>query len=131
MQYDYIIEVCKENPYRDPETGRFTFAPGGKNAPETVPDDDTDVIIEIGDSRGLEPIKLSMQEYAMVVSELNTYLTTEERNKFILTKRIGSVKYTFENHGFGNYRFLDRISGDDDDVEITRGVIDDFEGAQD
>lgn len=131
MQYDYIIEVSKENPYRDPKTGRFIFAPSGKNAPETVPDDDTDVIIEIGDSRGLEPIKLSKQEYAMVVSELNTHLTTEERNKFILTKRIGSVKYTFENHGFGHYRFLDRISEDDDDVEITRGVIDDFEGAQD
>lgn len=131
MKYDYIIEICKENPYRDPKTGRFTFASGGKNSPETVSDDDTDVIIEIGDSRGLEPIKLSKQEYAMVVSELNTHLTTEERSKVILTKRIGSVKYTFENHGFGNYRFLDRISGDDDDVEITRGVIDDFEGAQD
>lgn len=60
----------------------------------------------------------------MVVEELNTHLTTEERKKFILTKRIGLVEYTFENHGPGEYRFLRRAMLDDEDLDIVRGVLD-------
>lgn len=115
MQYDYIVEVCKENPYRDPKTGRFTFAPGGKNSPETVPEDDTDVIIEIDrkqpkkyNIKNLPTIRLPKDEWAMVVSELNTHLSKEQRALPVVSKTIGFYTYTFENFGFDNYRFVDR-----------------------
>lgn len=42
----------------------------------------------------------------MVVSELNTNLTKEERKKKFLYKAIGNNVYFFENLGFNEYRFI-------------------------
>ena len=51
-------------------------------------------------------IQLPKEEYAMVVSELNTNLTKEERKKKFLYKAIGNNVYFFENLGFNEYRFI-------------------------
>ena len=56
-----------------------------------------------------EAIWLEKKEYAHVMSELNTHLTTEERGKKISSKRIGNYLYVFINHGFNNYKFIDKI----------------------
>lgn len=54
----------------------------------------------------IESIILPKNEYAHVMSELNTNLTKEEREKHILVKPIGDFYYTIENNGFNNYRII-------------------------
>ena len=49
---------------------------------------------------GIKPIILSKNEYAHVMSELNTNLTKEEREKHILVRPIGDFYYTIERNGF-------------------------------
>ena len=53
-------------------------------------------------------IRLDKQEYVHVVSELNTNLTKAERKK-ILSRAIGNHIYVFENKGFDNYRFIEKM----------------------
>jgi hypothetical protein len=53
-------------------------------------------------------IKLSKEEYARVVSELNTNLTKEELEKPIIQRAIGNHLYTVRNYGFGHYGFIGR-----------------------
>lgn len=50
-----------------------------------------------------EPLFLPLNEYAHVVSEVNTNLTNEERKKNILVKPVGDYYYTFINKGFNDY----------------------------
>lgn len=58
------------------------------------------------DSKDFETIYLSSNEYAHVMSELNTHLSEEQRKKEIITKAIGDYYYTIENNGFDNYRII-------------------------
>lgn len=53
-------------------------------------------------------IKLPKQEYAQVMSELNTNLSREQRAQKIITKCIGDYVYTVENNGFDDYRIIGR-----------------------
>ena len=57
-------------------------------------------------------VKLSKEEYARVVSALNTNLTKEEREKKILQRAIGNYNYIIENNGFDNYRIIAKIKID-------------------
>ncbi|MCD7879537.1 MAG: hypothetical protein LUG16_06350 [Candidatus Gastranaerophilales bacterium] len=53
-------------------------------------------------------IWLSPEEYAMVISELNTNLTQEELLKKTVTKQIGNYEYVIEIYDFNEYRILHR-----------------------
>ena len=70
--------------------------------------DDTIYVHPRYGSYGFEGIRLPDDEFAMVVEALNTHLTAAEKKEFVMKKRIGKVEYTFENHGHGEYRFLER-----------------------
>ena len=74
---------------------------------------------------------LPPKEFTMVTEELNTHLSDEEKENFIITKRIGLIAYTFEYHGYNDYRFLNKVAFDDDDVDIARGVTYEFERDED
>ena len=50
-----------------------------------------------------EQIILPKDEYAMVMSELNTHMSDEDRSRRIVTKPIGSYYYTVINNGFDDY----------------------------
>lgn len=57
-------------------------------------------------SSDFKTVHLPKNEYAMVMHELNTHLSAEERERKIVTKAIGDFVYTFENNGFDNYRIF-------------------------
>lgn len=59
-------------------------------------------------------IQLPKAEYAKVMSELNTHLTKEQRQKKIITKAIGNHVYTVENNGFDDYRIIGKKQIDED-----------------
>lgn len=50
-----------------------------------------------------EQIILPKDEYAMVMSELNTHLSDDERKYRIITKPVGDYYYTVINNGFDDY----------------------------
>jgi hypothetical protein len=54
-------------------------------------------------------IQLPRDEYAHIMSELNTNLSEEDRKHAIITKTIGSYEYTFINKGFNDYIFVKKV----------------------
>ena len=72
------------------------------------------------DSKDYPTIHLDKDEYAHVVSELNTHMTEEQRNKKIVRKAIGEYIYTVENNGFNDYRVIDKELIDSDFEEWWR-----------
>lgn len=60
----------------------------------------------------LPPINLDKQEYGYVTHEINTWYKKAYNKKKIISKPIGNTVYTFENHGYNNYRFIGK-----DDIE--------------
>ena len=75
--------------------------------------------------RELEAVKNAKQiflpkdEYAHVMSELNTYMTEEDRKHAIITKPIGNHYYTILNKGFDNYTIIGK---DEIDSEIDQYI---------
>ena len=67
---------------------------------------------ELRQVQGLDSIRLDKGEYARVVSEINTHLSDEDRKHALVTKPIGSYRYTFINRGFGDYVFVDKVEID-------------------
>lgn len=61
---------------------------------------------ELNQARGLKQIKLPRNEYAHVMSELNTHMSAEDRKHAIVTKSIGDYRYTIVNMGFDDYRIV-------------------------
>ncbi|MCR5520789.1 MAG: hypothetical protein K6F44_02625 [Lachnospiraceae bacterium] len=53
--------------------------------------------------KNAKQILLPQAEYAEVMSELNTHLSTEDRKRLLITKPIGNYYYTFLNKGFNDY----------------------------
>ncbi len=51
-------------------------------------------------SKDYATIRLPKDEYAHVMSEINTHMTEKERSQKVVTKAIGNHYYTFENNGF-------------------------------
>ena len=58
--------------------------------------------------RTRKEVQLPKDEYAKVMSELNTNLTKEQRKKKSITKAIGNYIYKIENKGFNNYRIVSK-----------------------
>ena len=65
-------------------------------------------------SKDYETVVLSKDEYAYVMSELNTHLSDEQRKQKVVTKAIGNYNYTIENNGFDNYRIIGKEDIDSD-----------------
>lgn len=65
----------------------------------------------------LKTIRLPKDEYAHVMSELNTNMSARDRQKPIVSKAIGNYIYTIENHGFDDYRVIGKVPIDDDFTE--------------
>lgn len=63
-------------------------------------------------SSDFETIRLPKSEYAMVMHELNTHLTEEERRQNVIMRPIRNHVYTVENNGFDNYRIIGRVEID-------------------
>ena len=57
--------------------------------------------------KNAEAIKLEKREYAHVMSELNTHMSTEDRKEALVTKAIGDY-YVVVNYGFNNYKIIDK-----------------------
>lgn len=81
--------------------GRFSKADGGENS-LIKGKNDGNVRRKI--NRNPRTIRLSKQEYARIVSELNTNLSKEERKEKILFKGIGNYVYVIINKGFNDYQ---------------------------
>ena len=58
---------------------------------------------------GLKPIFIEKEEYANLLSELNTNLPASMKNKKIITWRVGSYQYKIINNGFNEYIITERI----------------------
>ena len=51
-------------------------------------------------------------------------MSDEARKDFVVTKRVGKYAYTFENHGFNEYRFIRKRRIDGVDMDLLRGEED-------
>lgn len=65
-----------------------------------TPDDRMNLQLFTFKSSDFKTIRLPKDEYAMVVHEINTNLTAEERKRKVVSKAIGDSVYTFDNNGF-------------------------------
>lgn len=65
-------------------------------------------------SKDYKTVILPKQEYAKVMSELNTHMSDTQRKQKVVTKAIGEYIYTVENNGFDNYRVIGKKLIDND-----------------
>ena len=56
-----------------------------------------------------ETIILPPDEYAHVMSEINTNITKEQLKRKVVSKNIGDYVYTFECLGFDKYRIINKV----------------------
>lgn len=63
---------------------------------------------KIAEAFSCEQILLPSDEYAKVMSEFNTHMSEEERNRRYVTKPIGDYYYTIINKGFNEYIIVDK-----------------------
>ena len=75
---------------------------------EMTPQDYANYRRELEAGKYYTPIWLDPQEYAHVMSELNTNLSPEDRKHAIITKPIGNYYYTIVNYGFNDYKIIDK-----------------------
>lgn len=82
---------------------------------ETVDNDGEDDIIKplpidiqlfAKKSSDFTTVILPKEEYAHVMSEINTWATKSQMSKKAFSKPIGNYVYTVENNGFGEYRII-------------------------
>lgn len=69
----------------------------------------------------LKQIYLPKEEYAHVMSELNTNMSDEDRKHAIVSMPIGNYAYTVINNGFDNYKVVKR-------TEIESSIADFIDG---
>ena len=62
--------------------------------------------------RTRKEIQLPKDEYARVMSELNTNLSKEERKRKHLIRFIGNNVYHIQNNGFNKYKIIDKYEID-------------------
>lgn len=65
-------------------------------------------------SKDFKTINLPKEEYARVLSELNTNMSDKQRKQKVVTKAIGDYYYTIENNGFNEYRIIGKEKIDSD-----------------
>lgn len=89
-------------------TGQFSKVSGSKNSLKNPRNNG-----KVKTSRKIDhqprAIKLPKEEYARLVSALNTNLSKEEREMPFLGKAIGDYFYFIRNRGFGDYIVLRRV----------------------
>lgn len=66
-------------------------------------------------TKNIPTVRLPKDEYAQVMSELNTNLTKEQLSQPIVMKAIGNYLYTVEVYGFDDYRIIGKKRIDIDD----------------
>lgn len=93
-----------------------------RNVAETLENTGENGIIKMNlqffaSSRDYGTYRLPPDEYAHVMSEINTHMTESERSQKVVTKAIGNYYYTFENNGFDDYRIIDKYEIDSDAIE--------------
>lgn len=66
------------------------------------------------DTSSIKTVILPKKEYAHVMSEIATHMSDRQKEQSIVTKAIGKYVYTFENHGFGDYRIIAKKPIDED-----------------
>ena len=44
----------------------------------------------------------------MIISELNTHMSADDRKEALVTKAIGDYYYVIVNYGFDNYKIIGR-----------------------
>ena len=64
-------------------------------------------------TKNIPTVRLPKDEYAQVMSELNTNLTKEQLKQPIIYKPIGDYVYTVEVHGFDDYRIIGKVPIDE------------------
>ena len=69
-------------------------------------------------------IVLPPNEYAEVMSELNTHMSEEDRKRYIVAKPIGNYYYTIVNRGFNDYTII----GKRPIVPETEELLEDYYG---
>ena len=66
----------------------------------------------------MKQIFLPREEYALVMHELNSNMSDEDRESMIVTKPIGDYVYAVINRGFGDYVIVGKYPISDEDIEI-------------
>ncbi len=89
-------------------TGQFSKAGGGRNSLKNSRNNGNVKTSRKSEHRP-RAIKLPKEEYARVVSALNTNFTKEEREMPFLAKAIGDRLYFIRNRGFSDYVVLRRV----------------------
>ncbi len=74
------------------------------------------------DSRFVNQIFLPKAEYSKVIREFNLNMSSEDRDKLIVTKPIGDYYYTIINRGFNDYVVVDKYSIDS---VVTQDYVED------
>lgn len=75
----------------------------------------------------LPTVQLPKKEYAHVMSEINTHMSDEQRELPIVSKAIGDYIYTFENHGFNEYRIIGKVPIESEKYDEIERIFDEIE----
>ena len=75
----------------------------------------------------LPTIQLPKKEYAHVMSEINTHMSDEQRELPVVSKAIGDYIYTFENHGFNEYRIIGKVPIESEKYDEIERIFDELE----
>lgn len=67
-----------------------------------------DALAEHYSKSKLPTVYLERKEYGHVTHEINTWYKKEYDDKTIISKAVGDYVYTFENHGYNEYRFISK-----------------------
>ena len=76
-------------------------------------------------AKSLPTIRLPIQEYAHIMSEVATHISNKQRQQSVFRKNIGQYSYTFENRFDGTYRVIGKDIIADDIYDYYEGEIDD------
>lgn len=90
--YQHVRDSWEEDKHPRDEDGRFTAGSQGKKR-----------------KRRNKAIRLPVKEYAHVMSEINTNLSKEKKQKKMFHQAIGNYIYLVKNNGFANYKILGKI----------------------
>lgn len=86
----------EENKHHRGSDGKFSDSSGSKKN-------------KFKSNRKRKPIKVPKNEYAHVLSELNTHMTEAQRRERFVTKCIGDYRYVIENISFDEYNIIKRV----------------------
>ncbi len=75
----------------------------------------------------LPTLHLQKDEYAHVTSEINTNMSEEQRQLTVVSKAIGDYIYTFENHGFNDYRIIGKVPIESDEYDEIERIFNENE----